>query len=418
MLVLALLGAAVICARFCQGLLHADLWGDDGWTFYPNAYDSGIRCLLWPVSGYLNTVQRIGALLCVWAHLPLTWVPTAFAIMGLSVQLLVALFLMSSRLAPLWTDWKSRSAFAFLYLALPNTFETFGNLTNIQWHFALLSFMVVIAPPLPVTESRRKGWMVFDGVAVLLSGLSGPFCLILIPFAVFMLWRNWKDPAARNEELMKGIVLGFCVGVQIWFLLRTPHVRKVGPLGASMALLARIVSFQVVLGLLFGFRTIARIREAAWWQPAWPSICIAAGATGLSVVAWIRGSFLLRAFFLFTALLFTAEMASPVISMNHPQWPMMTMPIVGDRYFMAPILALAGALFTLVCQKSKVERGVGLLGLALILLWSVPHDFLYLRMGHTDFDARARIFDAAPPGYRGEFPVHPQDSPMMVLVKK
>jgi hypothetical protein len=412
-LLLILLGALVLCARFYQGLLHADLWGDDGWTFYPDAYNYGIHCLLWPVAGYLNSVQRLGALLTVWTHLPLVTVPTVFAVMGLSVQLMVAGFLMGSRLTPLWPDWKSRSAFAFLYLSLPNTFEIFGNLTNAQWHFALLSFMIIVAPPI-----ASRWWRCFDAVAILLSGLSGPFCLILMPLCLFMLWRNWTNTAARRETLVKTILLGFCCCIQMWFLLHNHHVRQVGPLGASAGLLARIVTFQVVFGLLLGYRMLAGIGNAAWWQPAWPSICIALITLAVYVAGFIRGSFLLRMFCVFAVALFAAEMTSPVISSIHPQWQQMTIPFGGNRYFMAPILALAGVLFTLSKQKQKVERAVGLLGLALILLWSVPHDFLYLRMGHTDFAERARVFDQAPSGTTGTFSGHAMGDRPMILVKK
>jgi hypothetical protein len=410
--VLAAFCAAILVARFSRDLLHAELWAEDGWIFYPDAYNRGIGCLLWPVVGYLTTGQRLGALLTVWVHAPLSWVPTLFAIIGLSAQLITAVFLIGPRLAPLWPDWRSRAAFATLYLALPNSFEVFGTLTNSQWHLQLLAFMILVAPP-----QSSKRWQVFDAVFLLLSGLSGPFCIMLFPLGAYMLFHYRREDKSR-EVLIKACLLSCCVAIQAFFLVTQHQVRHVGPLGANVTSFARMVAIQVVVGLLLGVRTMSSIvRTSSWQQHNWPWVVLTTTYVALILVAFRRGQFLLRAFLVYGTALFAAELASPV-GLNGPQWPRMSVPLVGERYFVVPMLMLAAALLTLAVRKSTFERPIAIASLAVMLVWAVPHDFIYVKLGHTRFHEFAVQFDRASPGTRGEFPMHLDGGRKMILVKK
>ena len=409
----AIFSTVVVCARFSLRLMHAELWAEDGTIFYPNAYYSGIHCLLWPLGGYLNTVQRLGALLAVWTHLPLLWLPTFFAIFSLSIQSAVAVYLVSSRFDSLWPHWGSRAVFAFLYLALPNSYETFGVLTNSQWNLAILAFLVVVTPP-----QSSRAWRVFDMSVLLVSGLSGPFGVVLFPFCLLTLWRHRTDPAAKAELWTRTIVLGLAVATQLHFLISLHGSRKVGALGATPWLFARIVASQVIMGLLLGFRTLASIRGARWLQPEWPQILIASAGLVLAMLAFLRGSYLLRVFCVYSAALFTAELSSPVVSVDRPQWPDLVVPFVGERYYVMPMLAFAAILFTLAALGRRVERTAAIVLLTAIFCWSVPRDFLYLRFERTDYDAIARRFDHDPPGARERFPEYPKGVLWMVLVKK
>jgi len=409
LLFFSFLFAFLLCTRFPRYLLHAELWGDDGWTFYPQAYNSGLQCLLWPVNGYLNTFQRLGALFAVYTRVPLLWLPTVFAVIGLSVQFAVCVFLVSSRLGPLWKSWRARAAFAALYIYLPNSLETFGTLTNSQWHLALLAFLVVVSPP-----AVTAGWRLFDGVVLVLSSLSGPFSLIMVPFCLAAFWKYRNMPGVTAELLTRSILL--CAGalVQASLLLHGHSVRS-GPLGASPLLLVRIISFQFFLGLLFGLHAIVRIGRMSWWQAPWPAATIALAASLVCIVAFKRGAYLFRAFSIFAALLFAAELLSPV---GTDGWAGLSHPVSGQRYFLVPMLALLGAFFVLAAQKARLERWTGLTAIAIVLCIGVPLDSFLTHMPPTDYEAKARAFDAAPPGTQANLPLHPYGAPDMVLVKK
>lgn len=158
--------AVALFLRHPGALLVAQFWGEDSWVWYPQAYEQGLTSLLNPETGYLQTFPRLIGLLA--QGLPFHLAPTLFAVVAFLVQLAPPLFLLTRRLDQAWPDRMSRLLFALFIVALPNSYEVQVNLTNSQWHLAILAFLVLqSAPP--------QGWKqhLFDGTALLLSGLTG-----------------------------------------------------------------------------------------------------------------------------------------------------------------------------------------------------------------------------------------------------
>ena len=183
LLAFALFAALIVISRRSDTILHANFWAEDGWRWYPDAYEFGWRALLRPWSGYLQTISRLVAwLVQPW---PLDWVPTLFAVVAVAVQVGAAVFLVSDRMEIAWPRRGARVLFALIYLLLPNSFEVYANLTNVQWHLAFFAFLVLASSP-------PSGWPahVFDTIVLVLAGLSGPFCLFLAPMAF---WRAWRE---------------------------------------------------------------------------------------------------------------------------------------------------------------------------------------------------------------------------------
>ncbi|MBV9758437.1 MAG: hypothetical protein JO047_15425 [Alphaproteobacteria bacterium] len=427
---LALLGigfAALVLSRKPGVLLHATLWGDDGWSWYPDAYNLGIASLAKPMNGYLNTFQRLIGLAV--QPFPLAWVPTLFAAAGLAMQVAPALFLVSGRMAKAWPQSWARLAFALIVLVLPNELDLYVNLTNSQWHLALLAFLVLVSTP----PETRAGW-IFDALVLLLCGLSGPFCLLLAPVAI------WQVVEQRSRtSVVRAAILGGTALVQVGCMLGSPHARSAAPLGAGPRLLARIVALDVLLGAQLGFFTLRDIPALPHWQDNLLPIAIAAAGAVLGTIALLRGPPLLRKFALFAGLVFVAALASPQVSTSDshwimkttdgvvhvivnqyahvPQWMVMTIPPMGNRYYTFPMLAWIGVLFTLAADRRPVLRGVGLALLAVMLVWAIPHDWRQLRFPPTDFVARARAFAVAPRYTVMEFPVDPPGLNPMFLLK-
>jgi hypothetical protein len=399
---------ALILLRKPGVLWHAEFWGDDGWTWYPDAYNAGLRCLLWPVNGYLNSVQRLGGLAA--QALPLAWAPTLFAAIALAMQAAPAAFLISPRMAAAWASFPARLCFAALFLLLPNTIEPYVNLTNAQWNLAILAFLVVAATP-PVSRTGQ----VFDSAVLILSGLSGPFCLMLLPVAA---WRAWVD--RDRTSLVRLGLLSAAALVQACCLLGVPGGgRSAAPLGAGPRMLARIVSLEVLLGAEIGYRGIAvLVKTPAWQANLWPVLTTMVGG-GLTVAALWRGSRLLRQWAVFAGLVFAAALARPQVSATAPQWQVMaTLPPMGNRYYYFAMLAWAGVLFTLASDHNRVLRAAALLFLMVLLGRGVPQDFAEPRFPPTGFAALAKAFADAPPGTRRQFPVVPPGLSPMVLTKR
>jgi hypothetical protein len=117
-------------------------------------------------------------------------------------------------------------------------------------------------------------------------------------------------------------------------------------------------------------------------------------------------------------LLLAAALMKPQVTVTEPQWPAMTIPPLANRYFMMPMLAWMGVVFTLAADRNCVLRGTGIALLMVTLGWGIPHDWKYMDFPRTDFIARARAFAKAPPGTVMSFPQIPPGTNPMWLVKR
>jgi hypothetical protein len=395
----------ILLLRRPQAILHADFWGEDGCLWYAGAYDLGWRSLLSPLTGYLQTISRLVSILA--QNVPLSWGPTFFAVSALMIQALPSTLLMSPRMADAWPDPLGRVCFAFIYVLLPNSVEVLTNLTNAQWHLASLAFLIVVIRP-----SSSRVLNVAELVALAISGLSGPFAIFLLPIAV---WQFLESRAAA--VLVRVAIVTACVGVQGWMLLETMNAERLHtPLGAGIITLARILSFQIILGASLGIRLLIRFSGSWVWRIDAVPIVITLVSGVLTSVALRRGSSLLRKGLVYAALMLAAALISPVISTTEPQWPQMTLPNAGNRYFLIPMLAWIGVLFTLV--RDWGPSRVSAFGFLVLLPVGIMTDFHYRAARPTDFVERAREFGSAPTGTQMEFPVHPPGFQPMVLTKR
>ena len=76
---------------------------------------------------------------------PLGRLPLLFVLVAVPVQVMPAALVASRRFATLVPSFSVRLLLALTYLLIPNSAEVNSNLTNAQWHLALLAFMVVVA---------------------------------------------------------------------------------------------------------------------------------------------------------------------------------------------------------------------------------------------------------------------------------
>lgn len=407
---LLLLCAAVLFLREPGHILHAELWGEDGWVWYPDAYAHGLGSLVMPAAGYFQTLPRLVALAIT--GLPVLWVPTCFAIAALLIEGATSAYLVGPRMDNAWPDRPSRVLFAFLLLAMPNVSEIFDVVTNAQWHLAVLSFFVLMARvPQPRGGARSiAGWIVDCGI-LLISGLTGPFVVVLVPVALL---RAWQDRRAGYPALIRIVCVALPAIAQVSQVLsvggRTPV-----PLGATADLLARIVSQQVVFGALAGQRSMPWPQSLRAWQDGvlpWTGFVI---ALALVLAAFWRGGTMIRCGLAVAAALFAAAMTHPAADLVRDQWPLMTIPGVGQRYYFFPMLAFVGALVVLAGGRAGTLRGI-----AIVLLLAIPVglavDFRMSPRAISSFNADARAFAAAAQGTTMKLPVLPVGE--MVLTKR
>jgi hypothetical protein len=401
----ALFFAIVLFVRCPAAILHPRFWAEDGVIWYSDAYTIGWYSLFSPQVGYLQTISRLIALVA--QGFPLLWAPGLFVAAALIIQTVTATFLVSGRMSSVWPSVWERFLFAFIYVALPNSFETHLNLTNAQWHLAILSFFILVARP---AENRlgRAG----DILALALSGLSGPFCLLLMPIALWQLWNDRSTP-----RVQRAVIVAITCMIQGGFLIATVGLtRSTAALGASGNTLARIIVVQILLGGLLGVRVMSRLTNLAPLNSDEAVIAIALGGLLICAVALWHGPSVLRKAAVFGGLVLAAALWRPQVSLAEPQWPLMTRPWTGQRYYLIPILVWIGVVLTLAAGRNRKLRYLAL-PLVVLLFAGVAVDGLYPRLPPTDFSEKAREFADAPPGTRMEFASWPPHIAPMILVK-
>jgi hypothetical protein len=324
------------------------------------------------------------------------------------VQAATATFLLSDRLALVCPRPLVRLAFALLYLLLPNSFEVYANLTNAQWHLALLAFLVCVSRS-PAGIAGRIG----DAAILLLSGLSGPCCVFLLPVSLLV-------AATRRDRasVERAALVAFGAATQLWCLFGNGASRAAPVLGAGPRRLGLILSMQVVLPLLLGRHSTSLYQPWPLWQDGLLPSVVALIAAALTVRAVLAGPPVARLSCLFAGLIMLAALVRPAIGSATPAWIGMSMPDVGDRYYMLPMLGWAVVLFVLAADLVRLFRWTAriLLLLTAIMLpgdWHLPTSFPI--GGRNDFIARADAFAVAPTGTEMQFPVHPEGMRPMIL---
>ncbi|NET62611.1 MAG: hypothetical protein F6K47_42925 [Symploca sp. SIO2E6] len=140
------IAVAIVVSRRPDVVFNAQFYAEDGRVWYADAYNLGaIPSLFLPYAGYLTTIQRLGG--AVSQIFPFLWAPLVFNLIAIIIQILPAILITSSRFSVLIPNRYSRLFLAFLYLALPNSIEIHANLTNTQWHLAIVAYLVVAATP-------------------------------------------------------------------------------------------------------------------------------------------------------------------------------------------------------------------------------------------------------------------------------
>lgn len=202
-----------------------------------------------------------------------------------------------------------RCLLAALYLAIPN-FEVHANITNAQWHLAILGFMVIVAIP-----SRRWWWRLLDLSVLVLCGLSGPFVILLAPIALAC----WVARRGRWALVVTAVTSGIGL-LQGLTALASLGDRPAGPLGAGPRVLGDVVVNRVLLSGLLGQQGTSATISAGWSHGTVITAVLAAAATVTVVLAFWRGPLELRLLLAFGVMVLALSLAKPMVDPVQPQW--------------------------------------------------------------------------------------------------
>lgn len=385
---------AALVSRRPGLLLRPQFWAEDGLIFYQQAHELGfVPALLNPYAGYPHTLPRLIAGLA--QLLPLSAAPLLFNCVGLVVQSLPAIYVSSSRMAHL-APLPVRLLLGFLYVGVPNVWRVHGNLTNAQWHLAVLCFLILIA------AAPKSVWAkVFDVTALAVGSVTGPFVVFLLPVAAVMAWAR-RDPWAVG----RGVILA--VGAVIIGSMIVSGSRPIAPpnLGASVLGFCRIFAFQIFVPVFWGANDSMRLEQHPQWLSFVSCAVTVAGVAFLAYV-FVRGSTEMRCFLLFVALQLAASLASPLASATEPQWVALQRPGATHRYWMLPEIGVSVAVVAMAAMAThRLARGACAALIGVILIVDVVH-WRLPELPDLHFDQWVAAFEKLPVGATIRIPIPP-----------
>lgn len=390
---LVLIGLALYSRR-PDALRYPQFFAEAGRVFYQQAYNWGwLQALAHTDTGYFGTLPRLVAALSL--LFPLAQAPMIFNLCSLAVEAAPALFMLSSRLRSLG-NLLVRCYLATLYIAMPNMAEIHGAI-GLQWHMALLAFLVLISEP-PQSRATR----VFDTTILVLCAVTGPYCILLLPSAALITFarKNIRD-CLQLSVLGAGTLLqGFAL------LLTSGQQRPHGQLGASFGGFCRIVAGQIVSPVLEGQNRLAHWAHSAHGVLG-ATIAVTLLAVSGAVYALWKGSLALRSFVIFAGMALISSLLFSMTAPATPAWTQLAVPGAGARYWMIPELALIAVLaWMLGRHRPWVVRIIAAALTCSMIVGMVKH-WRYSPLPDLDYGAYAAKFEQLPPGASLTIPLNP-----------
>jgi hypothetical protein len=392
----------LVCSRRPDAVLNAQFFAEDGKDWFLDAYNHGLRSLFIPESGYLHLLHRIIALFAV--LLPFALAPLVMNLCAIVVQILPVNLFLTSRFN--YIPLKMRLLGSLLYLAIPNAAEIHANVTNVQWHLALMAFLVLLARPASGWE-----WRIFDGIVLVLTTLSSPIGMVLVPMAAFLWWKR------RQRWSLLTLALLIPGTLVVGYIALLTHDRQVAPNGPTFSRFAAILGRQVFLSSLLGRTTqdwLMQLRYVHLFE--WIATVV-----GLAVLLYALryGQMELKIFVLFAYAAFALGLARPLAGLPfRPQWEWLCVPGCGNRYYFLPMLAFLACLLWMATRKAS-PLAIRCFAVVLLLLMPIGiyRDWKYPPFADLHFPQYADQFEQASPGTTIIIPINPSPDWNMPLTK-
>lgn len=389
----------LVFSRRPQDLLHAQFYAEDGTLWFTQAYNMGwLHSLAIPCAGYFQTLPRLPVAIAL--LLPLAWAPLVLNLVGAALQVLPAVVLLSNRCV-YWGPLGLRAVMAAIFIANPNAPEVHVNVTNAQWHFALLELFLSLAP-------TPRSWLgkAATLLVVLVGTLSGPF-----PAALFVVLLIFWFVERRRWTLVLIVLFGlgtlrqaqtFMSATEATDPVQSRVVLEHVPLGASPSLLARILGQNIVLNSVTGINSPRVLHHV----PLVGALLLCVVGVFALTIAIRRGPLEFRLFVVFTLILLVASLRSPLISGNGPRWQLLLYDC-GARYYLFPSLAFLWAIvYSAWRNPSPIVQKLAMATMVLFVM-GVLRRWEYQPFPDLHYQAELQRLESAPKGQLVKIPIVP-----------
>jgi hypothetical protein len=378
--------AVVLGLRRAGAVTHPQFWAEDAY-FFERAYLFGWNAFAEPFSGYLHTILRAVAEFAV--RVDPAHAPGLFVACSGAITLYVAGRTLSER-CPLP---RLGGACALAVVLVPDTYEIFMNLVNLQWVIAGgLILLLISAEP-------RSGWeWAHDLAGAALMGLTGPFAIVLCPLFA---WRAWERRTRASAVL--AALIAACSLIQGFCVLHDPYMGGTAPvlLRLILPVVGRRIGGSILMGALLAPETDLYIGTAVGL----------ATLAGVAYLAFRRGAHRPERRLLGLAF-FTMLAAALYRTRYNFDWYFL--PFAQERYVFLPQLIAIWLLLAAAGEKGRLARVCALLA-AWALLVNLPRDrepaYVDLRWSRYEERIRAGLpvtIPTNPPGWFLHLPARPK----------
>lgn len=394
MFLLLIICALASISRRPEAISNAQFWAEDGRYWYADAYNEGpISSLFGLYGGYFVMTYRVVASFSL--LLPLSFAPLFFNLVALIVQLLPVVLLSSSRFTHIITKKTSAYLICILYILIPNLAEVHINLTNIQWHLGITTYLILFAK-----KPNSKLWLLFDVLVILATGLAGPMLILLFPIAFYM-FKYAKNRGLRLYTLLIGL-LAILQLICIFFI--SDYERVGGQPDAAPYKIVRMIGGQIFSGGLAGEKNVSTLYDNELL------LYIAFLIVTLSVLyCLLKGPLWLKMLNTFGILSIVSMLASLRPTPEFDTWLGLTNPGGGQRYWYIPITVWLVDLIWITFE-SKILRPLkytGAILLTALLVYGIPKDWRLRGQPDLKFKDHAIVFELLPDGETYSIPVNP-----------
>jgi hypothetical protein len=392
--VVFLLTCAVLITRRPDAIFHPQFWAEDGTIFFSQAYNQGwVHAMYRPYNGYFHAIPRIVASLAL--LVPLRLAPLVMNLMAIAFWALPVILLLSARSAG-WGSLRNRAVMACGYLAVPNCVEVCFGMANSQWFVALSAFLLLVASPANTRRVRIAELMFF-----VFAGLTGPFCLFLLPIAVVVAWKR-REPWRWGPS---GVFAACCLIQACGLLIVDPLGRSHHPLGASPWLFIRLLGGQIYFGALLGGNILTNGTSAVVFVLL---VCASIAGTVLLAFCFFQSGLEMRSFLAFAAMVFAASLTSSkmVYSSGQPIWVILA-EAPGLRYWFFPTLACVWSILWAAHSRIKGLQAVSVI-LLCAMCFGVVRCWKQRALAELHYSEYVEAFEDAPIGTVAVIPENPQ----------
>lgn len=370
-------------------------YGEEGREFLADAYNMGWASLFHTANGYFHLYPRLVANLGLSLGVPvlqMAW-----------VNLLAVLLIYFAVWRYTWTQFPApliARVFAVLTITwVPLGNELWMNQTNLQWPMSLLIVLILFG------KAPTHAWQRWaDGLLLLLTCLTGPYVLILLPLALWQTLRKWNAHDADSSRLKTNTAILLIAAIAIALSLAGYGTvqRTDGEFDPLNPGFVQAAFFQLWYPL---------IGKGVHAVPLWMGISLLILGLGAIVLLWrtCREHAFARILLVAAALQFTAVLVS------YRGLPEFLSPYyAGIRNFYLPVVMIAWAMLS---RLNWEHRRTTALASAMLLWWAVQ---TVLFVGPQRFRDQPAEVDLTPltRGEAVEVPIDPAPWEMRLEPKK